>query len=105
MIELYKQVKCCLDNDHFIVDPKKFSCGHNACSECIESSSSMDLICRHCEAVDKKEDMKKAEVNKEAKTVFLSKMSNFFVDLDVQMDDMMKILQESTLIRNFKLLL
>ena len=89
MNELYKKVKCSISNDHFIKEPKKLACGHNVCTDCINNFMELEIKCRHCGSISKKENLKKAEVNKEAKAVVITRLKTLFVDLNATMDEML----------------
>ena len=88
--DLYKQMLCCLSEDHHIVfDPILITlCNGHACKTCINNIHSETVQCLYCEKEHKKRDLLSMPSNPVMKTIIeKSYLNDLIDDLDKKFQD------------------
>ena len=80
-----KQIKCCLNEKHVLLDPVLLKCGGNACKECASGS----IKCLNCNETHLKGDFIE---NKSTESLIRFFMNDLYANLDEEIRSMRALL-------------
>jgi hypothetical protein len=92
--DILKQMKCCLHDDHHIVnEPVLLKCGGNACKKCVNYSNYGMIKCFFCDGQHEKNDCLNAPNNKMVESVIKIFLDDLFQDLNKKIESTKELLK------------
>ena len=81
----FRDLKCCLSNDHVVKEPIRLSCGHSICKKCVPDQSK--IKCKICSVETDKSDFRVDMESVQIKNIIKSSLSGLFDDLEKRATD------------------